>query len=421
MITLLATIMRRGSTLSPVVESNTRTSAAMISQLARNPAVRNIVRGIFRGTGQAIKRRRYSRTMRGRRVVFPALDRPKRSAWAARQRARTVRAPYAVSVQKTQQNPAMMHVTRSEYSADIIQNKGFLSGIIPVIAGDDLYYPALASMASQYQIYKFDGMRCVYQPSTGADTKGQIAIAAVPTYEAVTEIKTWSDLIALRGAVTSTVWAQGLVYNVNMGDLNTQYKEFKSLTPCSTIDFAAGDQVQGYVVYGVNGCATSDTTVLGRWTVTYDVKLTKPRLDPAMSPTNIYGGTTALNLALDHGNTHWLDVDDSASTATDPTYVFSTTHRANFLVIARATQGGTAAGLPTITADSDCEVGYIDRGLAVNSLHKVVIAVVRMTGETSEKVFTLQFPTTDSAYADVRIIVRAVGRHNFLLDDGDFA
>jgi hypothetical protein len=283
-----------------------------------------------------------------------------------------------------------------------------------------MFYPALASMASQYQIYKFLGMKLKYEPSCGTSTAGQVGIAALPSYAAAAEIKTWQDLIALPQTKVTSPWA-GLDYSVDLRHLNTQYKEWKSITPCSAIDVDQGDQVQGVVVYAINACDTTDTaTVIGRWTVNYTVDFTKPRLDPVLSPTNIYSSVDHASLVLGSGNEHFAEVT-AVGTDTDPEFDVSTQHRANLMVWCSGTNSGTCTGQPEVVCVSGCVKAYINRTAGIQSADKHVLALVKSTGETPLQEFTIVLPTTSGVWSDIRIFVRAVGRHDFMMGVGDFS
>lgn len=162
---------------------------------------------------------------------------------------------------------------------DIFSQKAFSRTVIPVVAGEDIYYPSLAAMASQYQFYRFKGLGLEYTPVVGASTNGQIAFAPVATYADYLSINSWDDIIGLPQASVSNIW-QSMEVQIPMDMLNRQVNEgWRAIIPSSSIDYSDVTQCQGFIAVAVQGCANTDlTNVIGRVSVSYDALLFKARV-----------------------------------------------------------------------------------------------------------------------------------------------
>jgi len=305
-----------------------------------------------------------------------------------------------------------MSVSRSEYAVPVPDSKAYMDLFVTAIAGDELYYPALASIASQYQVFAFKGLDFVYEPVCGTNTPGQLAIAAVPTFEALQGVSTWDDLIALSTCSTTTVW-QGMRYHASPQVMNTQFKEWKVVTPSSAVDYDDTSQCQGFIIIGVQGCATTATTTLGRITVSYDAVLRKPRLDPVIASQNVWFAPAATDGDLVTGSAHFASVTGSGL-ASEPTYEVSTKARTNLLVIVHAEAVGALA--PVCASILGCTAHEL---VTVGGATKCVGIFVVIPDGVDPPSFSVTLPEApmSAPYSNVRVMVRSVGREHFWIGE----
>jgi len=342
-------------------------------------------------------------------VIFPYIEDNIR---AVRSRGKTVNAPVAVAKVSARSNPPEMAVSRSEYAIPVPDSKLYTDLFVAVVAGDELYYPALASISAQFLVYAFRGLDCIYEPVCGTNTPGQLAIAAVPTFEALGGVTTWDDLVALSTCSTTTVW-QGMRYHVSPQVLNTQFKEWKVVTPSSAVDYSDPSECQGFIIIGVQGCATTATTTVGRVTVSYDAVLRKPRLDPVVASMNTWLAPGAIDGDLVSGSSHFATVTGSGL-ASEPSYEVTAKARTNMLVFVSAEAVGALA--PVCGAAPGCAVHEL---FSTGAAAKCGGLFVVVPDGSATPVFTITLPEApmSAPYSNVRIMVRCVGRERFWIDE----
>lgn len=178
---------------------------------------------------------------------------------------------------------------------DVLSNKALAKTCIPVIAGDQTFYPSLAAVTSQYQFYRFKGLILDYTPVCGASTNGQVAFAPVASYRDYDGVTTWDEVVGLPNVTVTNVWHACRI-PISSSSLNRQVVEgWRSITPASDVDYEDVTESQGFVVVAIQGCATTDLSlVLGRVAVTYDAELFKPRVNAVVSDVTGWSGDGTL-------------------------------------------------------------------------------------------------------------------------------
>lgn len=364
------------------------------------------MRGGLKLAGQAIKSRRSRRRAAGRKVIFPYLEQN-----LAAVRNKRVKQPLAIGRQITSTSSPTLRVSRSEYSAPVRDSIGYADNFVDVNAGDELYFPALAAHAGEYQYYAFRGLTIKYNAIQPATEAGQVAIGVVPTWDALIRITTWDELVALSQTRVTNAW-QDMVYAVQPNNLNTQVKEFKVVTPMSLIDYEDPLQTQGFIVYAVRGSPANNTKQIGTLTVAYDACLMKPQLNPLSSSTNIWvGATSALTTHL--GSDNFATILTSG-TSTQPVFLITTPYRHKLLVFAYAATAGTFAGTATVANFAGTTATALaGTGLSADAAVRLALVVPDGTGPAQ---FTVSFPSSTQAWSGFRIMIRAVGQSTFWED-----
>jgi len=203
---------------------------------------------------------------------------------------------------------------------DVTSSKSFLKFYIPVVAGEQIYYPSLSAIASQYQFYKFGTVGLSYTPVTGATTNGQLALAPVATYRDYEECTTWEQISGLPQSVTTNIWKE-VSTEFWADSFNRQVVEgWRSIVPAGAIDYDDVTQTQGFIVCAVIGCDTTDLTkILGRLSVSYDATLFKPRINAVISDTVTFNGAPATldDGDIEDGSERLCSVVASSATATE--------------------------------------------------------------------------------------------------------
>lgn len=387
-----------------------RVASQIIGTLVSNPNARRIGGRVARGAAQlavqAIKSRRARRRAAGKKVVFPYIE-----SNIAAVRNRRARQPLAVAKQMTAASTPTLRVVRTEYSMAVKDSSLYHDDFIFAAAGDEMYFPALAAHASEYQFYSFQGLTVKYNAIQPATEAGQVAIGVVPTWDALTKITCWDDLLALAQTRVTNAW-QDMSYAVPPALMNTQVKEFRMITPSSAIDYTDPLQAQGFIIFAVRGSPATATKQIGTMTCSYDCRLSKPQLDPISSPTNIWiGAPSALTSHL--GNDHFATIVQGG-TDTQPVLLVTTAYRYRLLVLAHATTAGNIATMPNVTAFANCTATRLAASGA--SADTAMVAGVIVPDGSGDAQFTITFPTSTLAWSAFRVLVRGVGRGTFWED-----
>lgn len=348
--------------------------------LARDPRMRRAAQGGMRLLGQAIKSRRARRRTAGKRVVFPYLE--QNLAAVRRQRARTsmVAAPVAVGTTVRNEPSPGIRLMKQEYTMPVRDSDAFAKNFIVLAAGNDLYFPSLASLATQYQFYKFMSVTLEYSGNQGTTQTGQVVIAPVANYSDYTTIASWDQIVGLPHAQSFVPWSgQSITFPASY--FNCQTPKFKAVVPSSSANYSDQLQTQGFVAIGVRGCSTTATKNIGELKVKYTVQLFNPRSMSAVSNLshwyNSGGYDMSATYRLAGGDTNLACVTTGTPGA-GLTYTFTYKGKRPLLFIQWMTSAAATAGYSTWTATANCTTTLVTRQYSASL--EVALYTIEPTG-----------------------------------------
>ncbi len=183
---------------------------------------------------------------------------------------KTQRPVISASVQGTD---ARITVKHREYIADVAGSVSFANTAFSINPGLVLTFPWLASIAKNYESYKFKKLNFEFETQKSTATNGTLMMA-VDFDAADASANDKVDLMSMHNAVRSPVWGEA-IYVCDRSDLEKfgvqRYVRQASLS--SNLDIKTYDV--GKFQIATQGCA--DTTAIGELYVDYEVELMTPQ------------------------------------------------------------------------------------------------------------------------------------------------
>lgn len=240
----------------------------------------NLALGLGKLTGAAIKKRRAARIARGQRVVGQRVRNRLLSAGVNLPiPASSVQAPQTIATMTRQSTVVKdLTLTRTELVQTVASPVATFQRVsVPIMAGNEQWFPSLAAIASQYQFYRFKKVTATYTPVCSTDTVGQIALAFVPRYDTAESIQSMGEFLSYP-SVKSSVWdGTNVQVTATQNTLNQTYlKQGYVVANMQEADLNDEQLVQGVLVYAHDNTPAA-STMLGTIQLSYVVELIKPR------------------------------------------------------------------------------------------------------------------------------------------------
>jgi len=256
---------------------------------ASNPRVRGFAKQAVLATAAAIKRRRTRRIQSGRRVAGWRV----RNAMLRRGISLPIPAPpnsglnvsavpVSVGAGFTATNMGSQRITRREAQYDLQGSVGFYATLpaeCMITPSNKGLFPSLATIATQSNYFRFNSITVQYIPASSSNQAGKVGIGFCSNWAAaVLASGSWSNFMGTQGVTTGNAWSPiTAVADANM--LNTQFlKQGYEVRDMTDIAIADQNCYQGFLMVAVSG--NGGTAVMGQVTVSYNVTLIKPKMDP---------------------------------------------------------------------------------------------------------------------------------------------
>lgn len=280
-----------------------------------NPKTRQLVRTLgIRAAKLAvagIKKRRQGRINAGKRVVGQRVR--DRLLNAGVDLPLKTMAPVAISssVANAPQEMAMQPLVKQEVAQTVHGHTVFQKFMIPIAAGNDIWFPSCAALASQAMYFKFDWITVKYTPQCSTNATGRFAMAMFADYASADAVSSFGEMCGVKSI-------QGNIWSSDLDDLfcpssvmNTQFSTTQGciIKPTAEADYEDPMQNQGYLVYATEGLplvdpgngAPHDGDVIGTLQVKYRVRLLKPK-------NTLENGAEATVVRLDPDHASFVDV-----------------------------------------------------------------------------------------------------------------
>lgn len=320
-----------------IFPNNGKNFGRAIARGLANSQRRRSARRSARASGPAGRKRPYYRRRTG--PQGPRRKRPRLQMYGA---------PQQVAVRQRSAPTSNRIVTKTENANSVSNSVNAAVDGIALCAGDEFHFMSLAQEASQYQRFAFDYVTVNYAASCGTTEQGMIAIGCCASKSDFDNIKTYDQVIGLPGAQSFNVWSTNQIL-FSKANFNEQFdKGWTVVTPSEKIDTSQSNQVQGFIVWCVNGCDGTGTHAIGTLQVSYRCRLMKPKINPYAPPmvtvagNNISSAPDPDDVARPVSNP-WIEVEQGD---TNLKWDFSWRSRCPFIV--HFTVAGT--GLGTLSA-----------------------------------------------------------------------
>jgi len=243
--------------------------------------VKNLALGAAKMAVKAIKTRRTRRINSGKKVAGQRVRNRLLQAGVDL----PISAPQAIANATVRSaDNTVKGFSKTEIAQDLITSSSWVAQlgggalIIPVSAGNEEWFPSLASEATQFQFFKFKRIMVSYAPSVSTSQSGEIAFCVVATPETAESISQMSDIIGQASVKSSVYDGTNSKMVITARDMNQTYLK-QGYRVVSEQEWIMDDQTmnQAYIVVGVQNCG-ADGTPMGTLQVSYDVDLLKPRV-----------------------------------------------------------------------------------------------------------------------------------------------
>ncbi len=289
---------------------------------------------------------------------------------------------------------ARIRVKHREYIADVSGSVSFTDTQYPINPGMVKTFPWLASIAANYESYKFHDLRFEFETQKSTATNGSLMLGV--DFDAADSAPADKvDLMSMHNAVRSAVWAE-CEYSASRQDLAKfgVQRYVRQANLGSNLDIKTYDV--GTLNVATQGCA--DTTAIGELYVSYDVEFMTPqRSNNVAVSTQITGvsGTTGSSwlgtTPTSYGGGAWTGTANTITCVIPGDYEIV----ANFVTatsVSKAAITGTATATERMTSQD--AVANLIHVITVNNATAGQTVIFNDTGAgawSSSKIFIAPF------------------------------
>ncbi len=224
-------------------------------------------------------------------VTSTSVNRPDTASVALSTRLNIPR-PQISSLQR--RGDAAIRVRHNEFIMDIQGSSGFSTDFLPINPGVNITFPWLATIANNFESYRFSSLKFVLLTSSATTSVGRIIMAVDYDASDAAPVNK-SQLMTYHGAVAAAPW-QNLEFVCDKADLGKLSQRYvRSALPSST-DIKTYDV--GSLIVATEG--QSGGATISELHVEYDVELMTPTQNPLsiLSGKLLSGGTVSQNNPL---------------------------------------------------------------------------------------------------------------------------